>query len=291
MKLHKRVFWITGGIGNQLFVYSAMLYFTKGIFEDVFVDKRNYNFDFRSYKLDDFGLKFCEAKFFTRVLLKKKLQKIISIILFDWVKFDHIEERDYLLNNIDIHKKNIVYYMGYWQYYEIYKNQIEIVRCKYTLNSKLETFEYAYWKNRILNEYTIGVHIRRGDYLKAANNEVFEVLPIEYYEYCIEELCRLNEKRIILFFTDDSVWVRSNFNIDNDRTVLISEIVNNDVLEFDLMLHCAALITANSTYSWWAGSLNKSQLIYAPKIFYKDSTLQDDYMNRKNLFNPKFIYV
>ena len=48
-----------------------------------------------------------------------------------------------------------------------------------------------------------------------------------------------------------------------------------DLLSDFSLLNCgAALISSNSTFSWWAGEVSDHEIIIEPKVFYKDSPFE-----------------
>jgi hypothetical protein len=98
---------------------------------------------------------------------------------------------------------------------------------------------------------------------------------------------------VFYVFSEDIDWAKHNINFLNNNVVFVSDKVNIDYLEFDLMRQCKHIITANSTFSWWAAELNDNpdKLIYAPKKYYKNEGLQQLYISKVILFNPKFIYI
>ncbi len=115
---------------------------------------------------------------------------------------------------------------------------------------------------------TIGIHIRRGDYvsLKSAS-KVFRIISIEYYEAALEQL-RQDQK--VLVFSDDrelSASFAANVGGIDVRQLNLSL---QD--EFCLLLACDSHIIANSTFSWWAAYLGYKPggCVIAPQNWYHD---------------------
>jgi hypothetical protein len=65
-----------------------------------------------------------------------------------------------------------------------------------------------------------------------------------------------------MIFSDDIEWCKENFSSD----FLFSE-EKDEFIDLYKMSRCANFIIANSSFSWWASFLNKSddKIIYAPE--------------------------
>ena len=85
-------------------------------------------------------------------------------------------------------------------------------------------------------------------------------------------------------FSDDIEWARSNFNFIESPLTFIEN--NSDVVDFWLMSLCRHNVLANSTFSWWAGWLNKnnSKFVIAPKKWFLNSTISTRDLIPKNWF-------
>lgn len=119
----------------------------------------------------------------------------------------------------------------------------------------------------IMNDLSnpIFIHVRRGDY--AANPEAHPICPISYYERALEHF---DDNSLVLVFSDDIDWCKSQEFFDDDRFML-SEYTekysqtcdtlfgrqNALIPYFDLcmMSLCSGGIIANSTMSWWGAWL------------------------------------
>ncbi len=268
------------------------MYFKKNHFSGVkmYFDKRNFNFDFRNYKLDLIGIDVQRASPITLFFYRYKVRRILHFITMGAIRFFDIDENNYSTKLCNLKSAHNFYFFGYWQKYNFYQDQIDTIKKHYQLNDVLKTDEYQFWKNIILSKFSVGIHVRRSDYAQSPNDSVFNILTLDYYQECLNDLIQRKSVDIVVFFTDDVDWVRNCFTELLCNSIIISEIIDNDILEFDLMMNCSSLITANSTFSWWAGSLSNSSLIYAPKVFYKDVVLQLEYENQKSLYNSKFTY-
>lgn len=191
----------------------------------------------------------CIRKYFTLPCIDINSENI-KIIKSRWEekKFSFNEEFFNLSTNIDL-----LGYFQSWKYIldeeytrEIFKFSDEILE-----NSK----------KLLNNRHAVALHVRRSDYLKLS--ETHPVQPIDYYNRSLEKVWKIDKKAEPIIFTDDKEWCELNFK--NYQTISQSE-------EIDMctMTLCKHHIIANSSFSWWAAWLGKSndQIIIAPKKWF-----------------------
>jgi hypothetical protein len=104
---------------------------------------------------------------------------------------------------------------------------------------------------------SIGIHVRRGDYVSNPSATAFHgVCGIDYYMQAIEyiEANDLAHKNAVYWIaTDDKDWCFERLIPKLKRDFLwISDYTNNDVEEWDMLSNCDVGIMANSSYSWLA---------------------------------------
>lgn len=105
----------------------------------------------------------------------------------------------------------------------------------------------------------IGIHIRRGDYLKHAT--IHHVCHTKYFE----KFLRQYEGRDIKVFTDDPSYVVNEFR--NYKFEILHS--NSDIKELALMSKCNTVIGSNSSFSWW-GALIGGNKSYFPATWFAD---------------------
>jgi hypothetical protein len=123
-----------------------------------------------------------------------------------------------------------------------------------------------------IEEYDpICLHIRAGDYLQP-ENLYFGVLGPDYYKKAIQEL-RISGIENILIFTDDVSFVKNEFEEmfqTPDSFYFAEQLQLSTLDEFRLISHCRRIIIANSTFSWWGAYLARSQAkVIAPDKWFK----------------------
>jgi len=127
----------------------------------------------------------------------------------------------------------------------------------------------------------IGAHVRRGDYLKAADYHL--VCKAEYYTGArtfIESKTGLHQQTC--WFSEDPEWVKANLFREGDI------IVNGSgPVDFTSLSYFKHLILSNSSYSWWAAWLNSycypadERLICCPDKWFGPTVPHDCYTVRE----------
>lgn len=97
----------------------------------------------------------------------------------------------------------------------------------------------------------VGIHVRRGDYV---NHPFYvDLMETDYYQKAMAEF----PGSTFAVFSDDMDWCTTKSTFKDCRFPRGSD----ELADFNLMAGCKGLITANSSYSWWAGYLNKGKVV------------------------------
>jgi len=120
------------------------------------------------------------------------------------------------------------------------------------------------------------VHMRFGDYL---NEKGFGVLSPEYYAKAFQLAFTKEQFKQIWLFSDD-VEIALSY-IPSEFIGLVKSFSGEDFNTsetFELMRYAGSYIIANSTFSWWAAFLSKSDspLIICPNPWFRDSQEPDE---------------
>ncbi len=119
---------------------------------------------------------------------------------------------------------------------------------------------------------SVSIHIRRGDYLSPVYSGTFRSLSGEYYEKAIEYIkARVDDPKFYIF-SDDGDYAGKAFNELEKKQVITWNTGSNSYIDMLLMSRCRYNITANSTFSEWAGLLNPypEAVIVYPKEYMTD---------------------
>ena len=276
---------ITGGLGNQLFTYARLALHARNHALDLKIDgsipERVLGgapdlFDFRlnaeeRVRLSDYAALKVQAE---RIFWKSgPIRKITK------------RHQDSLLGNQNSlsRVKNGWRVRGFFQDFAVAeqflvdfgREPVELIHESTEL--KMRTLEVK--KNK-----SVAIHMRRGDYLNYQDS--FGVLDDNYYLSALEEILNITELEKIYIFSDSPESV-INFQ---KRLKLDSEIIPPLDLKpsetLVLMSRCAAIITSNSTFSFWAAMLASHKNVIYPDPWFKSS---DPWLSSANFQNPNWV--
>jgi len=151
--------------------------------------------------------------------------------------------------------------MGYFQNLSYYD---DIESIKPTFLKEVQDKANLIFKDLNLEkEKCVGLHVRRGDYLKIQRHPV---ISKDYYEKAMSQFEGYN----FLVISDDLDWVKNNFNYKNIYIVPPDEDAFVHLCAFSM---CSHQIIANSTFSWWGATLNNNieKQVITPYIWMRDN--------------------
>lgn len=248
--------YLKGGLGNQLFqfCYLHFLYSSLDLKCGIFKDS-NPRED-RPYLLDNL-LQFCNhAKTDSKMNLiaAKILGRFLNLKLINGLAYRlHrsklvFESQEYVFPpKLATLKKNGIA-VGYYQHWKYVEKSWETLGPELNKCLKLYSLPPSY-----SNEYVV-IHIRRGDF--ALQSEQLGILQKDYYERAIQAvLSTLHISSVKIYVITDEI--ETAMKICNES--FDAEIIGPEILDewrcLSLMSGAQAVITANSTLSWWGGFL------------------------------------
>lgn len=129
----------------------------------------------------------------------------------------------------------------------------------------------------IKSSNTIAVHVRRGDYVSdKMTAEYHGSCSLDYYLEAIKLVASKNNDYTLVFFSDDSDWVKEQFKDLPYLKIIVEHNKGGDSwIDMLLMSSCNHNIIANSSFSWWAAWLNENpeKTVVAPKKWFKTKDL------------------
>lgn len=147
---------------------------------------------------------------------------------------------------------------------------------------------YYIWNKYValLNQRTVSIHVRRGDYLVSPALEWHGVLGMDYYEAALDTLYTDGQHDVLkMVFSDDIAWCKQKFTQPN--TIFVEGEL--DVIDLFIASYCMDNIIANSSFSWWQAYLNKNvtKRVVAPKRWFTENAKLDT----KDLYCKDWIVV
>lgn len=271
---------MNGGLGNQMFQWAVARMIETTTDMDVYLDMSYFKKKYaRPYQLKVFK---CEPKFVEGLWTKLKLALIWTFRDFlHWEKtfgYTLYSEKQFSFDNGINRITPNTYIEGFFQS-DLYFNCIEAqIRddFRYTVipseeNNKMIT-------KIMQNSPSIGIHVRRGDYVKKDKNvETYAQCSVEYYqravEYIVEQLD--GKEPVLFFFSDDIPWARRNLKFPYKSIYVSHNKGKNSYEDMRLMTYCSHNIIANSSFSWWGAWLNDkpTKIVVAPKKWFNDDNI------------------
>ena len=266
---------IIGGLGNQLFQYSAGRALALRLGENYVIDTssfKNYSFHngFELANLFNVNIQEASKSELINLLgyrsvspLKKILihprSKIIACkpFVFEpslsyWSGFEHINDDSYLIGN--------------WQSEKYFKSIEAVIREDLKFKPLL-----SFINKKIIDDMSksdsIAIHVRRGDYAKSKKAlNIHGLCSIQYYEFAILMMIEKLKNPKFFIFSDDIEWVKANLNIKYPHVFISHNTGNASFNDMRLMASCQHNIIANSSFSWWGAWLNPNQkkIVIAP---------------------------
>jgi hypothetical protein len=257
-----------GKLGNQMFQYACLYSIAKKNGYDFCIPSFNYELKIPETRINVNGMRL-NLWYKSRLFLKDMFN--ISAKESDFKSHNNLYyDSDYfnekilsIPDNTDI--------MGYFQSEKYFIHCAEDIRKEFTFKNQEKFNKHnSYMKSLPIK---IGLHIRRGDYLRLSN--IHTPCSREYYINALNSLISNSPKDVVLYvFSDDIKWCKQNIASIFDGDIIFDDETDNEEnyhqhQEDSLMKMtlCDKFITANSSFSWWGAWLGKNTNVIAPKIW------------------------
>lgn len=272
---------LSGGLGNQMFEYALYLSLRargKEVKTDDWSDYRAA--DRRPMQLGVFGLsydraseeeviRFTDSSMAPLQRIRRKLTGRKSLVY---------RERD-MEYDPEVFRKDPAYLEGFFQSEKYFAGIREEVRQAFTFRNLSLPEAYENYLKEIENTMSVSVHVRRGDYLAASHNGIYEnICTVEYYERAIARIREKWPEAVCYLFTNDLPWVREHL-AGPDRVLVEGGSEATGYLDLYLMSRCRHHIIANSSFSWWGAWLgdDPEKMVIAPDRWMNDRECRDIY--------------
>ena len=251
-----------GGLGNQMFQVAAAIVYQQEKGKKVLIPREFYNhhntlkqeyadtvFSTFPYRIDVVFDQTAIDMFLQQTFTKHSISP----------GFDAWSSED-ISGNVLLH--------GYFQFYPALEPHEDVIRQTYKEG-------LAEFIPKDASRDFVGIHIRRGDYLKHPHSVWLPTQPIAYYEKALEYFDV--ETTNFCIFSDDLEWCMKQDIFKNlPHKVFIDE--PNECKCLALMTLCEkGFICANSTFSWWGaflGAYGQRQPVIVPADWFKGEQLQ-----------------
>lgn len=266
---------MTGGLGNQMFIYAFYLGM-KHLYPRVRIDlsdmahyKAHYGYELhRVFNLPND--EFCTWQ---------PLKKVVEFLFFK-----KIYEKKQSQTDLRAYTKKylwpLLYFKGFYQSERYFASIKDEVRAAFSFDTSKASPATRSLMSRIeADPSAVSLHVRRGDYLQPG---VWEntgcVCQLPYYENAVGEMKKRVPDAHWYVFSDDIEWVRQNLQLDNAEYVDFNRDEDSwqDML---LMSRCSHHIICNSTFSWWGAWLghNPDKVVLVPEKWFNTAATPNIY--------------
>lgn len=257
-----RLIKVTGGLGNQMFIYAFYLRMKKS-FPEVWLDLS----DIAHYKVHyGYEMNHVFNLPHTEFCIAQPLKKVLEFLFFKTL----LERKHPSGTHWAFEKKYfwpLIYFKGFYQSERYFADIQDEVRKTYTFDLSHASSRSLQMMQQIdADPNAVSLHVRRGDYLKKEHwDSVGCVCQEPYYRNAVEAMGSRVQDPVYYVFSEDIAWVKENLSLP--KAVYIDWNKGEDSWQdMLLMSHCRHHIICNSTFSWWGAWLNprKDKVVMIP---------------------------
>ena len=184
------------------------------------------------------------------------------------------EVKENVYSAVDLPKDGRIYNLkGFYQSH-LYFERSRATVCKVFQPHKHLVARVVAKMPQCVSKDSIGIHVRRGDYLSKDYAGQYSACTPTYYQTSIELIREQVGDVPVIVCSDDIKWCKENLKLDN---IHFSD-TGSALEDFIVLLQCQHLVMGNSTFSWWAaylkptscelGVCNPNHIIIAPHPWY-----------------------
>lgn len=249
-----------GGLGNQLFAYACGREVSQRLDCPLYVDLGNYLFPVsgetpREYQLDwlvpaDNVLRSPSRLGSSRIV--RGLQRRIPLL----VPSNEFREQSFTYDERILHVQRGCRLTGYFQSWRYFPNVGPALRA-----DLIRSAPVSEWSTRTIVELDqltpwTAIHVRRGDYALAANAAYHGLLGDDYYRDALSALSDAGVDGPLVVFSDDDAAAADVLGAAAADAHFVRAPRDSHPMEsIALMSRASAIITANSSFSWWGAWL------------------------------------
>ncbi len=271
---------MTGGMGNQMFVY-ALYKALESLGKQVCIEDFTHYADIgrKDNRLEEiFPLKYRRGE-------KAEYERLTDSSLLPWQRVRRkllgrkgriYQEKDAITFEKEIFEEENAYCIGYWQSFRYFERIEEQLRGDFSFDWTGFSEKAQAYREQIKNSCSVSVHIRRGDYLDEKAAAIYGGICTDaYYQGAMDYFRECFPDCHFFLFTDDAEWGKRYAK--ENMTYVDCGGKSGAHEDMALMSLCRHNIMANSSFSWWGAWLNKNpqKKVAAPRRWLNTSAGQD----------------
>lgn len=262
-----RLIKITGGLGNQMFIYAFYLQM-KERFPHVYIDLTDMmhyhaHYGYEMHRV--FGLpqvEFC---------MNQPLKKVLEFLFFKTI----IERKQH--GSLHPYERRyawpLIYFKGFYQSEKYFAGIKDKIRQTFSFNLQEANEKSIQMRRQIDNDkFAVSIHVRRGDYLHPRFYEsIGSICQLPYYRNAVKVMEKHIPTPHYYIFSEDLDWVKTNLPL-HDAVYIDWNKGKDSWQDMMLMSRCRHHIICNSSFSWWGAWLNphKEKTVIAPERWTRD---------------------
>lgn len=245
---------LNGRLGNQLFQYAFAVALSRRYRTFYVIDDSIYADSVKKY-FEPISL--TDNKYMRRILRKYYSSKRLDVVV--QTGFEEMSGVHPLITD----KK---YYNGYFQSVQYIENILLIVKDVFRIKPVYKQVFNAKYAHLFEQHKVLAIHCRVGDYVTWGGDILGGtnlVLPSSYYKNALALLPDAHTYKIVVV-TDDMAGAQEMFSFIPEKTIISDQ----EIIDFQMLMHANKLIISNSTFAWWAAFLNtKHAQVFAPEYW------------------------
>ncbi|XP_021356720.1 uncharacterized protein LOC110452484 [Mizuhopecten yessoensis] len=152
------------------------------------------------------------------------------------------------------------HYFQSWKFFEKYKKEIKL---EFSLKDSIKNSANKIIRDTAITFYPIGtavtfigVHVRRGDYLRIRFSSFgYNIAPSDYVIRAIKYCLSRYTNPMFIVCTEDVEWTRDELKSLPDAHIEFVFHENSPEVDFGLLVACNHTIMTVGSFGWWAGYL------------------------------------
>ena len=203
--------------------------------------------------------------------------------------------------------KNVHITAGYFQSWKYFRNVTHIIREHFQYDTNVMSIAKKYLQS-LIDQYkqhinatsdvtTIGIHVRRGDFLsQRAINRGKSVGTVDYFHAAMRYFRKQHTNCVFLVASNDVKWCREHLAAhdvimiaDSTVNVTSSSIHVSDVQrDMSILRLVEHNIISTGSFSWWIGWFTRGQVVYYKDFPANGSSLSRD-LNKDDYYPQQWI--
>jgi len=266
---------IKGGLGNQLFCYSAARRLALNNNAELVIDNvtgfaRDQEYK-RVYELDNFNITSRKATSSERLVPFERYRRGVMKFLSRSKPFEkksYLEQlgQDFDERLLTLKIKGTLYLDGLWQNEGYFKDVETTIRNDLRISPPIDILN-QYMAETIRSSNAVALHVR---WFESPGTTSINNISANYYQRAIAQIEAMTDSPHYFLFSDDPEAALTKLALDKERVTLVAHNKGkkNAYADLWLMTLCRHFITANSTFSWWGAWLggDKDKIVVYPNL-------------------------